>query len=528
MAMIQEGLLALWLDRSDRLSPAAAQLLERAGFVLRVAGERSLHLREVLEADVIILRIDGSGRSLGAQLAEWGLDERQPLPRPVIGRVPSRDIAAAVRILEQGASHALASDDWMLRSWQDAQRRIVRARSAPAFVFVDPVSEQMLMLAERVARTDVNVLLDGPTGAGKDVLARIIHDTSPRADQPFIAFNCAALPENLIEDTLFGHEKGAFTGAHREHPGLFEQAQHGTLFLDEIGDMPLHLQVKLLRVLQERQCVRLGGQRLISLDLRILAATHRDLPQAIRARSFREDLFFRLSTFRITVPALARRPRDILPLARCFLAQHATGRPPPELSSDAESRLLRHAWPGNVRELQNVMQRALVLCDTGVVEVEHLLFDALFDADPYPAAHPVSPDIPVTQPVPGSPVPGSLVWKSGAPGAAQDFSPFAAEVPPVTFAMPRTTVNASGFALPEHFPGSASLTAGSGNEGHVLPGDGSLQNVRDVHECQTIAAAIAGSRSRLEAAEKLGISPRTLRYRLARLRERGFALPAGS
>lgn len=495
MGSAEQGLLALWLDAEmDSFSEPQA-VLAAAGFRVQQPRRRPLQMREILAADVLIVRVDGSGRGLVEQLAEWGIDRNQALPRPVIGRVPMRDIAVAVRILEEGASHALAADDMTSRSWQDAAQRIGRARSGPSFVFADPMSARMLQLAEKVARSDISTLLDGPTGAGKDVLARIIHEASPRADQPFVAFNCAALPEHLIEDTLFGHERGAFTGAVREHPGLFEQAHRGTLFLDEIGDMPLHLQAKLLRVLQERQCVRLGGTRPIHLDVRILAATHRDLAAAIRERSFREDLFFRLSTFRISVPSLAQRPGDVLPLARCFIAEHAPSGSVPALTAAAQSRLLAHPWPGNVRELQNVVQRALVLCEGEEITEEHLLFDALED----PAA------------VAGLPVEATstaLVAFRG-PVASDDARPPARAgkvVEALRSRKDRDVVNGLQEA-------SDRL---------------SLQRERDAHEHETISGVLAVSATREEAAARLGISPRTLRYRLARLRDRGWPTASAS
>lgn len=498
MAEAKQALTALWLDPVDQDPGSGLQVLRRSGLDIRMPPGPNLRRQSDLDGvELLILRLDDSGRSLQEQLEDWGFDPAAELPKPVIARVSPRDIAAAVRVLDQGAAHALAADDFSLNSWHGAVERIERKCIEPAYVFVDPASEQMLGLAERVARTDVNVLLDGPTGAGKDVLARVIHDSSARAEHPFVAFNCAALPEHLIEDSLFGHERGAFTGAHRDHPGLFEQAQQGTLFLDEIGDMPLHLQAKLLRVLQERQCVRLGGTRPIRLDVRILAATHRDLIGAIREGDFREDLFFRLSTFRITVPPLAQRLGDVIPLARCFVAQiNAGANRRVALSAEAESRLLMHAWPGNVRELQNVIQRALVLCDTDLIGPEHLMFDQFMAVTPH---HPVSMGSSAAHWTQAS-APAPAAEGLGLPVASSTYRPLGATP---TDSMIRTSE--TGLSSPAD-----------------QNGDHSLQSQRDVHECQTISAALASARNRNEAAELLGISPRTLRYRLARLRERGF------
>ena len=325
----------------------------------------------------------------------------------------------------------------------------INAAPGPAYIFVDPASLRVLELAERVARTEVSVLLEGPTGAGKDVLARVIHEGSARSDKPFIAFNCAALPEHLIEDALFGHEKGAFTGAHKDHPGLFEQAQGGTLFLDEIGDMPLHLQAKLLRVLQERQCVRLGSTRAIDLDLRVIAATHRKLTQRIRSGEFREDLFFRLATFRLTVPALCERPEDILPLACAFLSRHAPAGTAPSFCPEAEAALRAHRWPRECsRKLQNVIQRALVLSGGEAVGPEHLMFD-------------------------------------------YDDSDGHAGVSATTALAPMQTETTTTVPLPDPLARQA----------------GCLLNARDAHERSAIEAALRASGSRAEAAERLASAP---------------------
>jgi len=272
--------------------------------------------------------------------------------------------------------HVLPADEWAPQAWREA----LNGLNAPelknkSYVFVDPVSQHLLALAQRVAQAEVTALLVGPTGAGKEVLARVLHEASPRAKGPFVAMNCAALPEHLIEDMLFGHEKGAFTGALKEHKGLFEQAHGGTVFLDEIGEMPIHLQAKLLRVLQEKKLNRLGGETPITLDVRVVAATNKDLRQAIQQREFREDLYFRISTFRLRIQPLAERPGDIVPLVLQSLARHAKDGVPYSLSSEARDMLLQYTWPGNVRELENVVQRAVVLCNGRTITPVHLMFD---------------------------------------------------------------------------------------------------------------------------------------------------------
>jgi two-component system response regulator FlrC len=296
-------------------------------------------------------------------------------------------------------------------------------------------------------------LIEGPTGSGKEVLARVIHESSNAAHGPFIGLNCAAMPEHMIEDMLFGHEKGAFTGAVKDHRGLFEQAQGGTLFLDEIGELPLQLQAKLLRVLQERTLVRLGGERSIQLDVRVVAATNKNLREAIGQREFREDLYFRLSTFKLRVPPLSERVGDILPLLARLLARHTQGTQVWRVSPAAQGLLMAYGWPGNVRELENVVQRAMVLCADHHIDTEHLMFD----------------DMPDTALL-------SLAFDTESAQAPLEVS------------------------APEANPQG-------------------LQAAVKHSEQHLIRSAIETSNSRIEAAQKLGISPRTLRYKLAQLRE---------
>jgi two-component system response regulator FlrC len=245
---------------------------------------------------------------------------------------------------------------------------------ARGLIAVDARTRELVELARRVAASDVTVLLTGASGVGKEVFARFIHQSSARRASPFLAVNCAAIPEALLETTLFGHEKGAFTGATHMHAGKFELAHGGTLLLDEISELPLALQAKLLRVLQERELERVGGRVAVALDLRIIATSNRDLDELVSAGRFREDLYYRINVFPLAIPSLAERPADILPLARALLARHAPSHSPRPLalSAEAERQLLKWGWPGNVRELDNVMQRALVLCDGNIIEPAHL------------------------------------------------------------------------------------------------------------------------------------------------------------
>ena len=299
---------AVWLDPFSPLADTDRAQLDAAGISLQTVstlGDLHVALRR---AHVLIIRLGDNAELLGeVQTLIGQLGYRMP----VICRVERRRMEVAVDAMRLGALHVLPADEWNTGLWADAVAALnVKAQAPKSFVFVDPVSQQLLALAQRVAQTEVTALLVGPTGAGKEVLARVLHEASPRAKGPFVALNCAALPEHLIEDMLFGHEKGAFTGAHKEHKGLFEQAHGGTVFLDEIGEMPIHLQAKLLRVLQEKKLNRLGGEATIDLDVRLIAATNKDLRAAIDAREFREDLYFRISTFRLRIQPLRERIGD--------------------------------------------------------------------------------------------------------------------------------------------------------------------------------------------------------------------------
>jgi two-component system response regulator FlrC len=293
------------------------------------------------------------------------------------------------------------------------------------------------------------------------------------------------LPEQLIDDMLFGHEKGAFTGAHKDARGLFEQANGGTIFLDEIGEMPMHLQSKLLRVLQERQLTRLGSEHSVAVDVRVIAATNKDLRQAIVEREFREDLYFRISTFKLRVPALRDRPGDILPLVAQLLTRHAN-EVSFTVSAAAQAQLLTYPWPGNVRELENVVQRAVVLCPDGHIDVMHLMFD---DA-PLRAEH---------------------------LGMSSDFRSETAkfETPAQTFT---TAPAVPSMPVMHNMPTTPLQVAPAPMEVVEINTSSNLQEAVKTSEQQMILAAIQATDSRMEAAAKLGISPRTLRYKLAKLK----------
>lgn len=240
---------------------------------------------------------------------------------------------------------------------------------ATALVFEDPASKRLFERLERIAPSDASIMVIGETGTGKELIAREIHALSRRQKGPFIAVNCAALPETLIESELFGHEKGAFTGALQTRIGWFESANGGTLFLDEIGDLPLNLQVKLLRVLQEREIVRVGSRQPTPIDVRLIAATHVNLEKAVGAGTFREDLFYRLNVAAINLLPFRKRPGDILPPVSHFMAVYSErlGRGEVRLTAEATQRLLAYQWPGNIREPENVVHHAVLLCSGGQV-----------------------------------------------------------------------------------------------------------------------------------------------------------------
>ncbi len=291
------------------------------------------------------------------------------------------DMAKAVRAMRAGAYDFIAKP-FDAATIQLVVRRALETRGLKAQVHslrkevgrkhvwvrgADPAMARIAETVERVAPSAATVLLLGETGTGKEVIARAIHMKSPRHEHPFVAVNCAVLKGELLESELFGHEKGAFTGADRARPGRVEAARGGTLFLDEIGEMAPPLQAKLLRLLQEKEYERLGSDRTLRADIRLITATHRDLPAAIQAGTFREDLYYRLKVISITIPPLRQRPDDILPLAEWLLDQHAVelGRTAPRLSAEVKHALLRYPWPGNVRELSNIMERCVLLaCDS--------------------------------------------------------------------------------------------------------------------------------------------------------------------
>jgi two-component system response regulator FlrC len=400
------------------------------------------------------------GHQLLAQIRQ-----RQP-QLPVLLMTAYGTVERAVDAMRQGAADYLVKpfEPKALLSLVDRHALgRVSATEQDGPVAVEPASVQLLELAKRVAQSDSTVLITGESGTGKEVLARYLHQQSPRASKPFIAINCAAIPDNMLEATLFGHEKGAFTGAIASAPGKFELAEGGSILLDEISEMPLGLQAKLLRVLQEREVERVGARKPISLDIRVLATSNRDLAGEVAAGRFREDLYYRLSVFPLAWRPLRERLADIVPLAERLLAKYVKkmNHSPIRLSPQAQLSLIQHSWPGNVRELDNAIQRALILQQGGLIQPQDLCLLA-------PIGSAVS-------------LPQSPPLLAVVPSAA-----------PVALDMPTVEAGALGDDLRRH-------------------------------EFQMIIDTLRAERGRRkEAAERLGISPRTLRYKLAQMRDAGM------
>ena len=297
-------------------------------------------------------------------------------------------IESAVEVMRNGAADYLVKP-FAASELIDVVDRYMRTPSeSDRPVAADPKTIELLRVAGRVAESNVTVTLSGESGTGKEVFARYIHDQSARREQPFIAINCAAIPENMLEAVLFGHEKGAFTGASAAHEGKFEQANGGTLLLDEISEMDIGLQAKILRVIQEREVERVGGRKTISLDVRVLATTNRDLRRDVADGKFREDLYYRLNVFPLHIPPLRQRRGDILPLANLAISRHhKTDQSIPVLSECAIAKLLAHDWPGNVRELENVIQRSLIMLPGNEIAAEDLVFEETFNEAPASDQH---------------------------------------------------------------------------------------------------------------------------------------------
>ncbi len=450
--MMAQATVMIVEDDAD-LREALADTLELAGYRVVGASNGNVALDHLESEDV---------RMVISDVQMEGMDGHTLLKRiksrhgeiPVILMTAYGTIPKAVEAMHDGAA------DYLVKPFEAEVIVNMVSRYLPVgeeaegdLVAEDPRTQEVLALVQKVAASDATILISGESGTGKEVFARHIHRLSPRAQGPFVAINCAAIPENMLEALLFGSEKGAFTGAYKSSPGKFEQANGGTLLLDEISEMDLGLQAKLLRVLQEREVERLGGNKLISLDVRVLATTNREMREEVRKGNFREDLYYRLNVFPVHLPPLRERPRDIVPMMRHLLHRHraGSGKPVPELSEEAQHKLQAHTWPGNVRELDNVAQRALILQTEGRIGAEHIMFE---------------------------------------PEAV------------------------AGEASPGH-------TAPAGQPADLLG-----ENLKSREHRLILEALKAANGSRKTAAERLGISQRTLRYKLARMRDAGLEVPS--
>ena len=379
--------------------------IERQGYGVLEARDQPEAVRLLQQAQPALVLSDlrlPEGDGFGVLRASKEIDADVP----VIVMTAYGSIEDAVVAMKEGALDFLAKpvDPDHLLLLVDralAQRRMITEnllmkeelavrRGAPQLVGDDPSLRKVFASLQRAAATDTTVLLEGESGTGKELFARSLHALSPRAEAPFVAINCAAIPETLLETELFGHEKGAFTGAVARKPGKFEMAHRGTLFLDEIGDLPLSLQAKILRALEERQFERVGGTALVTVDVRLVAATNRGLRAAVAARRFREDLYFRLSVFPITVPPLRERAGDIPTLARFFVERFCRDlkKKPFTLSPAALERLVAYPWPGNVRELQNCIERAVILADGDSILPRHLNLSFVDQSPPEETSNP--------------------------------------------------------------------------------------------------------------------------------------------
>ncbi|MEM9171329.1 MAG: sigma-54 dependent transcriptional regulator [Pseudomonadota bacterium] len=447
------------------LAQALVETLNDAGHRVLRAGDGHEALALAMAHDVQLVLSDVHMPNMdGTSLLE-ALRESCP-GVPVILMTAYATIDKAVDAMRRGADSYLVKpfqNTALLSTVEECLSRhrtlVVNSVETGAVVCGDEITMALLSMAGRVATSDVTVMLTGESGTGKEVFARFIHNNSARADAPFVAVNCAAIPETLLEATLFGYQKGAFTGATQATPGKFEQAQNGTLLLDEITEMPLPLQAKLLRVLQEREVERVGGKSSIELDVRVLATSNRNLAEAVSNGDFREDLYYRLNVFPLHIPPLRERRGDVMPLTAHLFKHYCRGqRAVPKLTPLAEKRLLQHSWPGNVRELENLVQRTLVLLEGSDISEA----DLVFEADQVSTA----------------------------------------QVDPLGEAIQSNVLDSCDT---HHQPLHADLR---------------------IEERRLIIDALrSADGNRESAARKLDISPRTLRYKIARLRESGFAVP---
>jgi len=459
--MTQSAILVVEDDLS--LQAALCDTLALAGFRAEAASTADCALDLIRKSNYDMVVSDVQMQELdGHELLKRIKAQRPDLP--VLLMTAYGSVQKAVEAMREGAV------DYLVKPFEaevlvNLVSQIVSKRFSNDcdFIAVDKTSKKIMALAQRVAESDATVMINGDSGVGKEVLARFIHKKSPRSNKPFVAINCAAIPDNMLEATLFGYEKGAFTGAYKACTGKFEQAQKGTLLLDEISEMDINLQAKLLRVLQEKEVERLGGNKLIPLDVRILATSNRDMKKLVSDGKFREDLYYRLNVLPIKLPGLKKRKEDIVPLALRFLARSAKSyaKPVPKLSDSAANRLIAYSWPGNVRELDNVIQRALVLHTGNYLTHDDVRFDHIESRDELSSTAIVEP----------------------------------------------------------------ASTQGAIDASETGKQEGDLQNDMKSHEYKLILKTLDETGgSRKLAAEKMGVSQRTLRYKLAKMRDLGIKI----
>ena len=582
----------LVVDDDSQLREAIVDTLMITGYACIEAsnGDEALSILLKRNVDMVISDIQMDGMD-GHTLLRSIRDKYPQMP--VLLMTAYANIDGAVKAMRDGAIDYLAKPFAPEVLLNQVSRYVpVKRITKREPIWEDPSTGELLQLAAKAAASDVTVMITGPSGSGKEVLSRYVHDNSPRASGPFVAINCAAIPDTMLESTLFGYEKGAFTGAVQACPGKFEQAQGGTILLDEITEMDLNLQSKLLRVLQEKEVERLGGRKTIALDVRVLATSNRDLKQAVAENKFREDLYYRLNVFPLRWKPLCQRIGDVLPLARFFLQRHASenSRAIPELSKEAIARLESYSWPGNVRELENVMQRALIICNGNVIEASDLILDEALSSAQQQAMSGISPVLAQEQ-VQSNPnnmyytaMPQGTMANAMPPGAAMpqgtmaqgtmanampqgampnnmgggavannsaiSSQPFNTFIPNIQgFGQGNNTFIPSAFSqnnmmgaanqasvAPNEAPsGQAPVDANTANAEQESPMDfvrnqkipSSLGGELKQQEYQAILEALVDCRGNRQAvADKLGISPRTLRYKIARMREEGMVIPS--
>lgn len=374
----------LVVEDDPQMQKMVTLILQQAGYEVTVCADGAAALEGLNHdgADLVILdyALPDRGPDLMATLRE------RPNGVPIVVTMRGANVATAVELMRQGVSDVVSKPflgEDLLRavsraagggSTGPASGGSVEPLKKRAIITRDPLMIRILEIAGAVARSDATVLIQGESGTGKELMARLIHDSSPRRNEPFVAVNCAALPSSLLESELFGHEKGAFTGAHARKIGKFELAHRGTILLDEVSEMELLLQAKLLRVLQEREVDRVGGREPVAVDVRVVATTNRNLEEMVRLGGFRADLYYRLNVIPLTLPSLRQRPGDIPLLAEYFMKQ-LLGKQAPQLSSEVIAVLREAPWPGNIRELRNAVERAAILAQGGIPQEADFLLD---------------------------------------------------------------------------------------------------------------------------------------------------------